>query len=848
MTYAFALRSPLALDVSLAGGKAVNLAKLTKAGLEAGFNVPSGWVVSSYAHDEVLKPVRGYIKKIEALGSDDHDALARAYTGLAAALLKAPLSRGFLGDLDDFLNRAKGPVAVRSSATCEDSGSAAFAGQHDTFLNVCGRSNIITAIKRCFASFYAPQAVIYRRQVGASAREAKMAVVVQKMANCDKAGVAFSLQPVTGALDQTMINANFGLGESVVSGESGVDQFVYDRSRKKIIERHVAETRAIISAGWSGGTVQSMEEDGGTACLSDHEIEEIAELSEKVACFMNYPQDIEWGYVGAELVLLQSRPVTKLPERLTRDESAERFPNAVTPMTWGLVEAGFHRSLAKSFDLMGLPAFDGRWFVEQDFYIYGNQTAVELYHQLAAASNSAFDFTPEGLEALALKLARIGCFARDWQVNLERFIAEISVLGGRDLSELSLQDRWNHVEDVNEACARFFEPNIAISLFHTGLSKALEGAAALLVGEVDAPALINDLKSGLNTRTAHVNRELRKLAGLVKGDEALRSTLKIPQGAGQTAEAMIEAGTFQDYPDFKRSFAAFVHDFGHREVDFDPYHAPWGDDPEVLLAQIIALAETDCELVTGETRAASHASGRACAFTARQRLLAAAPGEAALVLSELIDLVRTFEELDDLEHYSTSRVTRPIRRALLGVGEKLADEGVLQVTTDIWMLTPDTLRGALTSAVPSIWQEVAGEALEAKARYLAATSTMPQWEPGLADVPDSLDDTCLAGLPGSAGQVEGEVFILESTADFKNFPRGAVLVARTTNPAWTPLFYAAAAVITESGGPLSHGAVTAREVGIPAVMCVKYALTKLYNGLRVRVDGTSGRVDLLETA
>ncbi len=848
MTYAFALRSPLALDVALAGGKAANLAKLLEAGLQAGFNVPSGWVVSSCAHDEILRPVGGHIKKIEALKSDDHDALTRAYTGLTAALLEAPLSRGLLGDLDECLDLANGPVAVRSSATCEDSGSAAFAGQHDTFLNVCGRTNIITAIKRCFASFYAPQAVIYRRQVGASAQGARMAVLVQKMANCDKAGVAFSLHPVTGALDQTMINANFGLGESVVSGESGVDQYVYDRSRKEIIERHVAETRTIISASGSGGTVQSTEEGGGTACLLDGDIEEIAELSEKIACFMNYPQDIEWGYVGAELVLLQSRPVTKLPERLTRDESAERFPNAVTPMTWGLVEAGFHRSLARSFDLMGLPAFEGRWFVGQDFHIYGNQTAVELYHQLAAASNSAFDFTPRGLEALALKLARIGCFARDWQVNLERFICEISVLGERDLSDLSLQERWNHVEDVNGACARFFEPNIAISLFHTGLSKALEGAATLLVGEVDAPTLINDLKSGLDTRTAHVNRELCKLASLVTADEALRNTLKSLEAAGQTAEELVEAGTLQDYSDFERNFSVFVHDFGHREVDFDPYHAPWGDDPDILFAQIIALAESDCVLATDETSAASHASGRACAFTARQKLLAAAPDEAALVLSELIDLVRTFEELDDLEHYSTSRVTRPIRRALLGVGEKLVDEGVLQTARDVWMLTPDTLRGALVSAVPSIWQAVAGEALDAKARYLAATSITPLWEPGVTEVPEAPGDTCLTGLPGSAGQIEGEVFVLESAADFKNFPRGAVLVARTTNPAWTPLFYAAAAVITESGGPLSHGAVTAREVGIPAVMCVKSALTRLYNGLRVRVDGTSGRIDLLGTA
>jgi pyruvate,water dikinase len=842
MTYALCLNDPLATDVSLVGGKAASLATLMKAGLASGFNVPAGWAISSLAHDLVLKPVKARIRRLEAVPSDDHEALEKSYAAMIRTLNRVPLDRLVLEALGGLLDEMRGPCAVRSSATCEDSAGAAFAGQHETFLNVSGEANIIRAIKLCFASFYAPQALIYRRQAGVT--DAKMAVVVQKMAPCDKAGVAFSLNPVTGALNETVINANFGLGESVVSGETDIDQFVYDRDQGQITERHVAQDRLVMTASGSAQMVTSKETGPS---IDDYEIAQIAELSAKVTDYMGYPQDIEWGYVADNLVLLQSRPITRLPERLTRDESAERFPNAVTPMTWGLVEAGFHRSLAASFDLMGLPPLDGKWFVEKDNYIYGNQTAVELYHGLAAASNSAFDFTPKGLSELALKLARIDRFAKDWQVNLERYIGEMAALGQVDLEGTTLEERWAHVEAVNESCARFFEPNIAISLFHTGLSKALEGAASLLVGELDGPVLVNDLKAGIDTRTAYVNREMRKLADLVRMDNKLLVVLKALDAFDGSAEDLIASGAFAGNPGFEQAFAAFVRDFGHREVDFDPWHAPWGDDPAVLLAQIMALAEADCGFLSDEDVVADHADGRAKAFAARQKLLNEAPDEAALALNELIDLVCLFEELDDLEHYATSRITRPIRRALLAAGESLVAAGVLSAPRDIWMVAPDTIRAALASDDAAGWLRVTHQVLEGAMAYKAATSTSPEWNYGHREIEIESGDS-LVGLPGSAGQVEGEVFVLESAADFKRFPKGAVLVARTTNPAWTPLFYAASAVITESGGPLSHGAVTAREVGIPAVMCVKSAITKLTNGLRVRVDGTTGRIELLEPA
>jgi rifampicin phosphotransferase len=846
MTYTIDFENPRANAAALTGGKGASLAKLTQAAHILDVNVPKGFVVTQEVHDMVLYPIKGLVRRMDKIQSTDHQGLSKLYERMCDILLKAPFDRALEREVFQKIKTLTGPLAIRSSATCEDSGQSAFAGQHDTFLNVKGDRDVLDALKKCFVSFYAPQAVIYRRQSKAP-MDARMAVVVQEMALCDRAGVAFNIHPVTGAMDQCVINANFGLGESVVSGTCDVDQYVYDRKEAEIVQASIAQkTMWIVHT--EKGTKEVSDKSVSSPCLKDEEICAIAELTAKVSTYMGYPQDIEWGYVEGQLVLLQSRPITRLPERLTRDEAAERFPNPVTPMTWGLVETGFHRSLEASFALMDLPAYDGKWFVARNHYIYGNQCVVELYHELAATKTMNFDFSDEGLKALGTKVAEIERFARDWQVNLERYISEISVLGKKSMNEPNLEECWDHVEAINETCARFFEPNIAISLFHTGLSKALLTAVEMVMGESRGRELLNDLKAGISTRTSFVNREMMKLGALLRHDPEFLDVVKSLQAGERSAEALIASGALSSNTDFEKAFSSFIRDFGHREVDFDPYHAPWGDAPEMLLAQIIAMASSrHCDLSQDQLLEA-RADDKARAFHARQRLLLAAPQEAAFVLSALVDLVCYFEELDDLEHYSTSRVTRPIRQALLAVGTKLTHMGILSGPRDVWMIEPDHLRTTLQADTPRAWATLARETKQAKVSYETACKCTPDWNFGDVEVEPSREtvENSLRGLPGSAGQIEGEVFVLESGADFKNFPKGAVLVARTTSPAWTPLFYNACAVITASGGPLSHGAVTAREVGIPAVMSVKSALTHLYNGLRVRVDGTTGRIDLLE--
>ena len=210
----------------------------------------------------------------------------------------------------------------------------------------------------------------------------------------------------------------------------------------------------------------------------------------------------------------------------------------------------------------------------------------------------------------------------------------------------------------------------------------------------------------------------------------------------------------------------------------------------------------------------------------------------------VIRLAREFTVLDDLEHYHTTRLTLPLRRGMRALGERVREVAGLEDPMDLFFVRKADLAHAAELDEPAAWRAL-GEAIRrTKSELLAARDRAPVWELGHDDAGQAADaaEGVLTGIPGSPGTAEGPVFIVRTVDDFPRFPKGAVLVARTTNPAWTPLFYRAAAVITESGGPLSHGAVTAREMGIPAVMSVRGVLSMLRDGELVRVAGTAGTV------
>ena len=897
MTTILHFHDPLAMQVAESGGKGANLARLS----QAGFPVPPGFILRSQTFRDFVSAVPDLFPRLSHIPFDNPSVLAAEAAALRSELAELPLPASLPSELHAALAAFPSSQAfsVRSSSTLEDLALAAFAGQHETFLNCIGEERILSAIKGCFLSLFAERAIAYRAQHKFPHEQAAMAVVVQQMVPCEVAGVAFTINPIKGDLSELLINSNFGLGESVVSGEGQIDQFALDRNTHSLREQRLGQKSHKIVPSCSGtAQVPLSPQESSASSLSPEQLAQVSALALRVEQHYHFPQDIEWGFVDNQLFLLQSRPITTIPPRWTRDESAERFPTAITPLTWDFVDDGFHRSLTFSLRLMGFPPFQGKWFGMHDHYIYGNQNAVELY----------LNRIPLRLESLA-QLEAILPNLRDnyrwvqelpllWSGDLDHYLIRIGEFMAHPLESEPLPNLWNFVKDVRELGAHYFQPNIAISITQSLLHRLLYHLLVLTVGPSDAPRLHDSLLAFCETKTGLINAELFSLAREVRSTPALLQLFR-----DHSSREIVEQKLLPPFRDFSLHFETFLRHHGHREVEFDAYHPTWLELPWVVLDHIRLLLETDAPAPSQREHEL-----RLRMLNAEIELFHRLSPSLHFFFHEFIRLARAYTSLDDLEHYQTTRLTLPLRKGLHELGRRLYIRGVLLDPMDIFFAHAAPLEKAVLANDDPQWRALAESIRAEKDSYLQDRQRTPDWtmecsgrslvvspaEPSdrpspsapvaqgesprvtspppsggspaaslLGSTPheapltsnESVSSTSstsfpsstslLSGLPGSPGQAQGPVFLVRSMDDFAAFPKGAVLVARTTNPTWTPLFYNAVAVVTESGGPLSHGAVTAREMQIPAVMSVRNCMSALKNGDTVHVDGSRGQVTLI---
>jgi phosphohistidine swiveling domain-containing protein len=799
VTYLLRFRDPLAASVEQSGGKGANLAFLS----QRGFPVPDGLIVTTQAFRE-------------------HAATSVLPAGLAEEIrAEIPPDRA---------------MAVRSSSTSEDQAGAAFAGLHDTFLNVMGPEAILEKIEACYRSLWSSRAVAYRSRRNLDPGAAAMAVVLQPMVACDAAGVAFSIDPVSGDLETIVIDANFGLGESVVSGEAEVDHFALDRRTRSLHERRIArKSRKVMGLAGGGTTTKEISpEDADRSCLEEGDLLRLADLVLDVEKAYGFPQDVEWGISEGRLQLLQSRPITAVPPRWTRDESAERFPNVMTPLTWDFVDEGFHRSLRHSFRLLGFPPFDGQWFGMHGHYVYGNQNAVELYLKKATLGVTSLEELRAAIPQLRERYRWVQELPVLWSGELDHYLIRIGEFMAEPLDSKDLKGIWRSIREVSELGAEYFKPNIAISIAHSALCRLLQEILRMAAGEAEGRELFNTLLATCETKTGAINRELFELASEVRACPPLEKLF-----AAQDSKAIVKKGLLRKFPSFDSRFSKFLRDHGHRELDFDMFHPTWIDAPWTVLDSVRLILRTPMDCPPAERERTLKMRMQSAEFGLLRRI----PEDLHYFVSEVLRLARVYTSLDDLEHYQTTRLALPMRKSLRALGERLVSMNVLDDAMDIFFARLAHLEETIEADIPRGWKGLGQAIRREKRAYERDRARRPDWVLGAAEKEDSGE--ALSGLPGSPGEAEGPVYIVLSPDDFARFPKGAVLVARTTNPAWTPLFYSAAAVVTESGGPLSHGAVTAREMRIPAVMAVPGSLRRLKNGDRIRVDGSRGKVFML---
>ena len=789
------------------------------------------------------------------------------------------------------------PVAVRSSATAEDLPFASFAGQQDTFLNIVGVDPVLDAVSRCWASLWTDRAVTYRTTNGIDHATVALAVVVQEMVDSTTAGVMFTANPVTGNRHETVIDASPGLGEAVVSGAVNPDHYVVEPRRGEIVSRTLGDKHVEIRAVPGGGTERLershqalLDDPAPQPCLSDGQVLALATLGREVQEHYGAPQDTEWAIDAAgKLWLTQARPITTLYPQTTRTPPApgehaflnfslaQGLTRPLTPM--GLAGIRLIAScVAKTaaFDVPD-PRSGPPPYYEAGQRIFFDLTAVLRSRVGRAIVPRVFDVMEARSATLMrglfddprftvitktpLKLIRhVGPVAAKYRVpesvlrglfrpaaamkRVERINAELRTTLAVPREATSHQ-RLGHVQRIlgDEVFATVPQvlPLPALGFAMLALVRRLLG------GQAPYDQLQTVIRGLPNNVTTEMDLALWQLASDIRKDpDAVASMV------GRTAVELVEQYREADLPPVAQSgVEAFLRTYGHRAVaEIDLGMPRWSDDPTHILgvvANYLRLGEGAETPDRQFIRAAREADEQVARFVARAR--AKSPLHAVIVRTAL-DRTRRFAGLRELPKYNLVLGLSAAREQLLLIGNELAAAHRIENAEDVFFLDLDDVEVALAGDdlrdVVADRRAVYEQELRRRhiPRVLLSDGTEPEATAGGSggkQRPGTAPPGTLSGSPASAGLVSAPARVIMDPVGAHLEP-GEILVAPSTDPGWTPLFLTAGGLVMEMGGPNSHGAVVAREYGIPAVVGVPDATSRIRTGQHITVDGAAGTV------
>lgn len=793
------------------------------------------------------------------------------------------------------------PVAVRSSATAEDLPSASFAGQQDTYLNVVGAAAVVEAVRKCWASLWSDRAVSYRASRGIDPAVVALAVVVQRMVDATAAGVLFTANPLTGRRKQAVIDASRGLGEAVVSGAVNPDHFVVDPLTGRVLERRLGDKRIAVRPIPGGGTrTLAISNGGAAACLTDKQAAELAALGHRVEGHFGSPQDIEWAIAGdGHFWLTQSRPITTLfpvPQRAAGVGTAaggegtrvylcfslaQGLTRPITPMglaAFRLIASSVAR--AAQFDVpeprrgpspyaaagqriyLDLTAVarstTGRRIIPRVFDVMEARSATVLRRVFEDPRFSVTRRTPLGLlrhvvpaavharvpETLLRAVFRPDAALRRTNRRAREFADSLEPPAG-----LTPLQRLDHAEHV--LGTRIF--SVVPSILPL---PALGFASLALAGKLLGGGRWDDLQVVLrglpNNVTTEMDLELWRLAQVIKNDGGSRAAV-----TDRTPAELAEDFRAGRLPAVLQSgLARFMGRYGHRAVaEIDVGMPRWSDDPTHILGVLANFLRLQGSALAPDVQF-SNAAEEADACV--DRLVAEARSRGRLrgtVVRAALRRARLFAGLRELPKYQLVVGLAEVRKQLALAGAALAAAGVVADADDVFFLDLDEARAGLDSgaARPAgkadlrdlVAQRRADYAVELERRHiprvLLSDGTEPEAIPVAGAAAASKVPGALSGSPASAGVVTAAARVILDPVGAHLEP-GEILVAPSTDPGWTPLFLTAGGLVMEMGGPNSHGAVVAREYGIPAVVGVPDATLRLFTGQEITVDGGAGTV------
>jgi pyruvate,water dikinase len=864
MSYIVKLADCTPDSVARTGGKAIGLGRLISCDLA----VPDGFVVNTDAYlaciDHVL---RSRITELTA-GRRTHTELTDAAQAIRALFTRDTLTAAVIDEIESAYRALGGPelpVAVRSSATAEDTADASFAGQQDTYLWVHGSDAVVAHVLHCWSSLFTAAAIGYRAKFDVDVENLAMAVVVQRMVAAESAGVMMTLDPATGDRDCIYVESAFGLGEGVVKGDTGSDSFWVDRESLLTTRREIRDKNKAHRFVESADAVQLVDvtdSDRGQPSITDGELRKIAALGAHIEATLGSAQDIEWALApgdagGRELFLLQTRPetvwsrkgtVTHPVERVTQTASLggesnilhgtgdttalwtvtniqEAIPGVETPMTWSYFGPGGEYALRNHFHHIGaLSAAEAHTPADPKQWILG------LFYGRCA-----------------MRVDLLGTWAdRVPGLSGEALVAQFfSTVPGSPVQQRSARY-------YPRALAKMPASFIAVPpLMRANRIRVHEFWQTSLAGLATAPrARVEQLVDesyrhfsyslGLQVRLtmgpfAAVSKALAGLAA-----KAGVSAHELVAGYGGHEESDLVKGVW----DLSRDTIAlntFLAKHGyHGWQEGELSNKTWREDPSMVLRQVAAyrLRSDEDDPHTAEAQRAAQRQNLERRFLRALPALRRPYARAILALAAIYLPMRGISKVAFLQGLDVARSV--IRR----LGEFLVAEDVIDDVEDVFYLT----RAEVTGVPPADARTLVQERKDIRARY--QTFEIPDAWRGL---PDQIDPTALEavelieGTAASPGVVEGRARVVLQSAD-AHLEEGEILFARDTDPAWASLMFLSSALIADIGGVMSHTAVVARELGIPCVVNTKMATRTVRTGDLVRIDGARGTVEILQRA
>jgi pyruvate,water dikinase len=861
-SYVLGLQEIDQTQVAVVGGKGAHLGELSRV---EGIRVPAGLCVTTDAFRRVMEdapPIDERVDRLSRLSPDDRGAIRTLSAEIRRAIEGTVIPDDMAAAITSSVARlgARAAYAVRSSATAEDLPAASFAGQQDTYLNVVGPAAVLQHVSRCWASLFTERAVTYRLQNNFDHRLVYMAVVVQKMIFSQAAGILFTADPVTSNRKIACVEASFGLGEALVSGLVNAD--VYKVRDGEIVAKAVATKQFAIHALPGGGTQElAIEpERQEQPALTDAQVVQLAQLGRRIEAHFGHPQDIEWCLLDNGFQVVQSRPITTLfPIPVARDRENHVY-----------VSVGHQQMMTDPMKPLGLslwqltafrPMYEagGRLFVDVAQALGSPRSRAALVEALGRSDPligdaletilERGDFVPthpdEGPSVtpgggapgpIETGPALVAELIERSQASIATLRGNIQTKSGPALFDFILAD-------VEELKRILFDPQslqvIRVAMEATWwLSEQLQA----LLGEKDAADTLT--QSVPNNVTSEMGLALLDVADVVRPHPDVVAFLQHVEDES----FLDELPTLTGGQEARDAIRAFLDKYGMRCVgEIDITRPRWTERPTTIVPLVLGNIK-NFQPGAGRRR---FEQGRLRAWTKEQEVLAqlqALPdGERkAKEARREIDRARTFIGYREYPKYGMVSRYFVYKQALLEEAERLVQAHVLREREEIFYLTFQELHDVVRTN--QVDDQLIRRRKDAFRSYQTLTPPRVLTSDGevvagtyrRVDVPAG----ALVGLAVSAGTIEGRARVILDMAE-ADLEAGDILVTAYTDPSWTPVFVAISGLVTEVGGLMTHGAVIAREYGLPAVVGVEHATRLVRDRQRIRVNGTEGYVEIL---